>query len=91
MRTSERATRDYEQIAREILAEADAVDREEDERFGERRGDELPEQLATGSGAPVAGRSQASPRAQSPTKAGRFDSGLTARRAPVALLHPWRS
>jgi transposase len=47
---SERATRDYEQIAREILAEADAVDREEDERFGKRRGDELPEQLATGAG-----------------------------------------
>ena len=42
--------RDYEQIAREILAEADAVDAEEDERFGERRGDELPEQLATGAG-----------------------------------------
>src|SRR5215210_7213214 len=47
---SERATRDYEQIAREILAEADAVDREEDERFGERRGDELSEQLATAPG-----------------------------------------
>jgi transposase len=47
---SERATCDYEQIAREILAEADAVDRDEDERFGERRGDELPEQLATGAG-----------------------------------------
>src|SRR5215211_7235862 len=47
---SERATRDYDQIAREILAEADAVDREEDERFGERRGDELPEPLATGEG-----------------------------------------
>jgi transposase len=47
---SERATRDYEQIAREILAEADAVDGEEDERFGERRGDELPEPLATGEG-----------------------------------------
>jgi transposase len=47
---SERATCDYEQLAREILAEADAVDRDEDERFGERRGDELPEQLATGAG-----------------------------------------
>src|SRR5918996_851441 len=47
---SERATCDYEQIAREILVEADAVDREEDERFGERRGDELPEHLATGAG-----------------------------------------
>src|SRR5439155_5382248 len=47
---SERATCDYEQIAREVLAEADAVDREEDERFGERRGDEVPEHLATGQG-----------------------------------------
>jgi transposase len=47
---SERATCGYEQIAREILAQADAVDREEDERFGERRGDELPEELATGAG-----------------------------------------
>jgi transposase len=47
---SERASCDYEQIAREILAEADAVDREQDERFGERRGDELPEHLATGAG-----------------------------------------
>jgi hypothetical protein len=47
---SERATRDYEQIAREILDEADAVDRDEDERFGERRGDELPEHLASSAG-----------------------------------------
>jgi transposase len=44
------ATRDYEQIAREILAEADAVDAEEDERFGEARGDELPPELATAQG-----------------------------------------
>jgi len=47
---AERATCEYEQIAREILAAADAVDREEDERFGERRGDELPEPLTTGEG-----------------------------------------
>jgi hypothetical protein len=44
------ATRDYEQIAREILAEADAVDAEEDERFGEARGDELPAELSTAQG-----------------------------------------
>jgi transposase len=44
------ATRDYEQIAAEILAEADAVDRAEDEQFGEARGDELPAQLATHQG-----------------------------------------
>ena len=40
---SERATRGYEQIAREILEEAEAVDAAEDERFGDARGDELPE------------------------------------------------
>jgi len=44
------ATRDYEQIAREILAEADAVDAEEDERFGDARGDELPAELRTAQG-----------------------------------------
>jgi len=47
---SERATCDYEQIARDVLAEADAVDAEEDERFGDRRGDELPEPLGTREG-----------------------------------------
>jgi len=44
------ATRDYEQIAEEILAEADAVDRDEDERFGDARGDELPPQMSTHQG-----------------------------------------
>jgi hypothetical protein len=44
------ATRDYEQIAREILAEADAVDAEEDERFGDARGDELPSELSRAQG-----------------------------------------
>jgi hypothetical protein len=41
---------DYDAIAREILAEADAVDRAEDERFGERRGDGLPPELSTAQG-----------------------------------------
>jgi transposase len=44
------ATRSYEQIAKEILEEAGAVDAEEDERYGEARGDELPPELATGEG-----------------------------------------
>ncbi len=47
---SRHSNRDYEQIAREILAEADAVDREEDERYGEARGDELPPELWTAQG-----------------------------------------
>jgi transposase len=47
---SHHANRDYEQIAREILAEADAIDALEDEKFGDRRGDELPLELQTGRG-----------------------------------------
>jgi hypothetical protein len=47
---SQHANRDYERIAREILEEAGRVDAEEDERFGDRRGDELPPELATAQG-----------------------------------------
>jgi transposase len=50
---------DYGQIAKEILAEADAVDRAEDERFGDRRGDELPAELSTAQGRLSAGRPEA--------------------------------
>ena len=38
---------DYEQLARKILEEAARIDREEDELYGDARGDELPEQLRT--------------------------------------------
>jgi transposase len=47
---SERATRDYEQIAREILDQAAEIDALEDEQFGECRGDELPPAIATREG-----------------------------------------
>jgi transposase len=40
----------FEQLAREILAEAKATDEAEDEIYGEARGDELPEQLRTPEG-----------------------------------------
>ncbi len=43
---SGQANRTYKQIAEEILAEADAVDAAEDAEFGNRRGDELPPELA---------------------------------------------
>jgi transposase len=43
---SGRANRTYEQVAAEILAEADAVDAAEDALFGDARGDELPAELA---------------------------------------------
>jgi hypothetical protein len=41
---------DYEQIAREILEEAQAVDAAEDKAFGEARGDELPPELTSSQG-----------------------------------------
>jgi hypothetical protein len=46
----EHANRDYRQIALEILKEADRIDREEDELYGDQRGDELPEHLRTAEG-----------------------------------------
>ena len=36
---------DYDQIAAELVADAIATDAAEDELYGERRGDELPEEL----------------------------------------------
>jgi transposase len=47
---SPEANRRFEQLAREILAEAKATDEAEDEEYGEARGDELPEQLRTAEG-----------------------------------------
>ena len=47
---SHHANRDYEQLAREVLEHAAETDRLEDEQFGDRRGDELPPELATGEG-----------------------------------------
>jgi transposase len=44
------ATRDFGQIAKEILAEHKATDEAEDELYGDARGDELPEQLRTAEG-----------------------------------------
>jgi len=35
---AQHATRDYERSARQILGEADEVEREEDERYGQARG-----------------------------------------------------
>ena len=56
---SREANRDYERLAREVIEDARRIDAEEDERFGDRRGDELPPELATSGGrqAVVQGRS----------------------------------
>jgi transposase len=42
--------RDYNQLAREIVEEAKALDAAEDELYGEARGDELPPEFATAQG-----------------------------------------
>ena len=44
------ANRQFEQIAREVVAQARASDEAEDELYGEDRGDELPEELRTPEG-----------------------------------------
>ena len=44
------ANADYQRIALEILKEAERIDREEDELYGDARGDELPEHLRTAEG-----------------------------------------
>ena len=44
---NEDQTLDYEQIAREILGDARAVDAAEDQRYGDARGDELPSEFQT--------------------------------------------
>ena len=47
---SHHANLDYEQLVREILKEAARIDAAEDELYGEKRGDELPEHLRTSEG-----------------------------------------
>src|SRR5215212_2868322 len=47
---SRNENRDYEQLAREILEEAQAVDAAEDELYGDARGYELPPEFETGEG-----------------------------------------
>src|SRR5262245_50260145 len=56
---SERATRDYEQIAREILEQAAEIDALEDDQHGDARGDDLPPALATRRTAAMAARCSA--------------------------------
>ena len=48
--TSRSSNRDFSELAREILAEAQATDEAEDALYGQARGDELPEQLRTREG-----------------------------------------
>ncbi len=73
---SREANRSYEQIAREILAEAAETDRREDELYGEARGDELPEQLRTSEGRRAALR-EAKAKLEREREAGRTAQAAT--------------
>ena len=81
---------DYEQLAREIVEEANATDAAEDELYGDARGDELPPEFATGEGRRgVAARSQEAPGG----RAGRGSAAGAARTARSASSRPsaaWR-
>jgi transposase len=79
----------FEQIAREILAEAKATDEAEDELYGEDRGDELPEQLRTPEGRreffrqarqQMRREEEASSRPTSPRRAGPMSCRLSSTR-----------
>ncbi len=77
------ANQSFGEIVGEILREADAIDRAEDERYGEARGDELPEQLRTAAGRRAALRA-AKERLQRKTR----DEGLDGGVAPEACEDP---
>jgi transposase len=47
---SQESTRGYEQIVRELLERAEEIDEQEDEIHGDRRGDELPDEMITREG-----------------------------------------
>jgi transposase len=68
----------FDQIAREILAEAKATDEAEDELYGEERGDQLPEQLRTPEGRREFFR-------QAKRELEREDSGSTEPEVPLEL------
>jgi transposase len=80
------ASLDYQQLARKILEEAARIDEEEDELYGEARGDELPEHLRTAEGRREAFREakrRLAERAGSEEQAAEDSQGSP--EAPVAL------
>jgi transposase len=86
---SQHANRDYEQLAREILEEAAETDRLEDEKYGEKRGDELPPELSTAQGRRGGcARPSASLRSSAPRRRAR--SRRRARRGPGRPSAGWR-
>ena len=88
---SDAAIRSYEEIAAEVLAEAAEIDAAEDERFGETRGDELPEHLSTrGGSGPGFGRPSSAWRpSERPTQSRFRRTGKSGLRSAAAAS--WRT
>ena len=82
---SRESTRDFAQIAREILAEARATDEAEDELYGDERGDELPEQLRTREGRAEFFRQARERRAAETGEDQPAESGPEPETAPVSV------
>ena len=79
---SDSAIRTYEEIAREVLAEAGRIDAAEDQRLRRARGDELPEQLSTRGGRQAwLGRQRSASSASAPPRSGRSRGTATSGRA----------
>ena len=65
---ADRQNRTYEQLAKEILEEAAEVDAAEDEKFGDKRGDELPGDRASAAASACATPSAASTKSTRPSR-----------------------
>ena len=86
---SERATRDYEQIAREILEQAAEIDAAEDERFGERRGDELPQRGLNARGSPAVAARRPAAAGSAARRGGPADPALAGQAARSRRAGGW--
>jgi transposase len=88
---SRTANRSYEQIAREILAEAAETDRREYELGGEARGDELPERLRTSAGRRAALREAREELERERAREHDGEAQVTSRRRTPNLRSCWSS
>jgi hypothetical protein len=79
------ANQSYERIVREILAEAEEIDRREDELYGDARGDELPEQLRTREGRRLAFR-KAKRKLEAEREAAADDEEASDAQEPIVAL-----
>jgi hypothetical protein len=81
---SDAAIRGYEEIAAEVLAEAERIDAAGDERYGAARGDELPRRLASRAGGGPGLGTRSGARASAQAGAGSQRTGKSGFRSATA-------